>query len=218
MAIRCGLSDLGFRKGIIAEAIVSTYNPDGSSNAAPMGIFMIDDQHVAVNFYNSSQTLVNVKVNKGAVLNLTRDIETYYRTAFKDANPDGKVPEDCFIVAEAVKAPMLWSAEATVEVSLEDLATLDFERTRVIFKVHRVVSVPRYPQVYCRAFGVTVEAIINATRVEALSGIKTEQKRIEELLKQIEVCHAVVCRVAPDSTYAAIMEDMMKKVGVRGQL
>ena len=32
------LTDLGFSKGIIFETIVSTYNLDGSPNAAPMGV------------------------------------------------------------------------------------------------------------------------------------------------------------------------------------
>ena len=32
------LTDLGFSKGMIFETIVSTYNPDGTPNAAPMGV------------------------------------------------------------------------------------------------------------------------------------------------------------------------------------
>jgi hypothetical protein len=219
MAYLLRLNDLGFRKGVVAETVVSTYNPDGSSNAAPMGVFMVDDEHVSVNFYNSSQTLANVKANKAAVLNLTRDIAVYYRSAFKDANPASKLPEDWFTVGDVVKAPILWSAEATVAVTLEGLSTVDFDRTTAMFKVHRVgidTNQRYYPKIYCRAFGATIEAIIHATRVEALAGVKAEQKRVDESLRQIDVCNDVVRRVAPDSEYSVIMADLMKRIsGVR---
>ena len=191
-----------------------------------MGVSMIDDGHVSINFYNSSQTFANVKANRAAVLNLTSNIDIYYRSAFKDANPEGKLPEDWFTVGGSVKAPLLWSADATVAVTLDALDTLDFDRTRGIFKVHKInLSVDEdqryyvsYPKVYCRAFGATVEAIIHATRVVALSGIKTEQKHVLNLLGQIDVCNDVVSRTAPNSPYSAIIADLMKRVGgFRGQ-
>jgi len=193
------------------ETIVSTYNPDGSSNAAPMGVSMIDEQHVAINFYDSSQTLANVKTGRCAVINLTSDIGVYYRSAFKEENPEGKVPEEWFTIAEAVRAPKLLSAGANVEVTLIDLAALDLGRTRAGFKVDRVNALRQNPQVYCRAFGATVEAIIHATRVEALAEITSESKRVEESLRQIEVCNDVVRHVAPDSGYSVIMADLMKR-------
>ena len=82
------LIDLGFAKGMIAETIVSTYNADGSPNAAPMGATLIDAEHLAFDLFNSSTTLANIKSNRSAVVNLTSNIEVYYRTAFKEANPE----------------------------------------------------------------------------------------------------------------------------------
>jgi len=206
------LTDLGFRKGTVSETIVTTYNPDGSCNAAPMGAIMIDEENVSINFYNSSLTLANVKTEKAAVLNLTSDIWIYYKTAFKEVNPEGRLPEDWFTLAEAVKAPKLWSADATVEVKLTDLNSLDYDRTKAVFRVCRVMALQKWPKAYCRGFGVTVEAIIHATRVRELAKSRSERERLKSLLKQIQNCNDVVCHVAPDSSYSDVMEDLMKRI------
>ena len=101
------------------ETIVSTYNPDGTPNAAPMGITMQDQQTLSLNIFNSSSTCRNLKANKCAVINLTSNIEVFYKTTFKEANPDGKLPQEWFEKSEVVNAPKLRLADATVEVSVD---------------------------------------------------------------------------------------------------
>ena len=101
------LTDLGFVKDTIFETIVSTYNPNGTPNAAPMGTIMQDPQTLNLNIFNTSQTNLNLKANRCAVINLTSDIEVFYKTAFKEANPNGQVPQEWFLNAEVVNAPKL---------------------------------------------------------------------------------------------------------------
>lgn len=211
------LSDLGFLKGAVVETIVSTYNRDGSPNAAPMGATLKDEQHLAINLYNSSITLANIKSSRCAVVNLTGNIEVYHRTAFKEANPDGVLPREWFAKAEAVNAPKLCLAEATVEVSVADLAATDAEKTRAVFTVELVQAERMFPQVYCRAFGATLEAIIHATRVEALASDRKEQEHVGELLRKIQDCNDLISRVAPNSPYSAVMADLMKRIDAWGQ-
>ena len=121
------LTDLGFLKGIIAETIVSTYNMDGKPNAAPMGVTMEDEQHLIIDLFNSSTTYSNIKANRCAVVNLTGDIEVFYRTVFKEANPDGKLPIEWFEKAAVVNAPKLRLADATIDVSVYDLEPIGTE-------------------------------------------------------------------------------------------
>lgn len=210
------LTDLGFSKDVIAETVVSTYNADGSPNAAPMGVTLIDEQHVAINIYNSSTTLANIRARRCAVVNLTGDIESYYRTAFKEANPNGKLTPEWFTRAEVVEAPRMRSAEASLEVSVDELVAVDKERTRALFTVKLAQATPLYPRVYCRAFGATLEAIVHATRVKALANDEAERKRVEELLKKIQSCSDVVDRVAPNSSYSAVMADLTKRTAAWG--
>ena len=46
------LTDLGFSKDAIFETIVSTYNPDGLVDAAPMGVTLLDLHTISLSLYN----------------------------------------------------------------------------------------------------------------------------------------------------------------------
>ena len=210
------LVDLGFQKGTISETILSTYNPDGSPNAAPMGVILKDPQHLTLNIFNSSTTLANVKTRRSAVVNVTDNIEVYFRTAIKEANPDGKLPEEWFAKASVVNAPKLCLAEASVEVSLINLIK-GAEKTRAVFSVTRVHAGKGFPQVYCRAFGLTLEAIVHATRVKVLAIDQKEHSRMGGLLRKIHDCDVLVGRVAPNSSYSAVMADLIRRVDGWGQ-
>src|SRR3990170_5641563 len=101
------LTDLGFSKGAIMETILSTYNEDGEPNAAPMGTIMQNDQTVLIRLYTASLTYKNLQSNRCAVINVTSDIDLFYRTTFKEANHEGKIPKEWFEKAETVNAPKL---------------------------------------------------------------------------------------------------------------
>lgn len=206
------LTDLGFSKGIIAETIVSTYNNDGKPNAAPMGTIMDDEKHLTFSIFNSLSTCINLRANRCAVVNLTNDIEVFYKTAFKEANPSGRLPEEWFEKAETVNAPRLRLADATIDVSINNLIPISSEKTKAICTVMLVSVTKKYPQVYCRAMSANVEAIIHATRVKAFGNDKMEQKHVSKLCEMINDCNDVVNRVASNSRYSEIMTDLMKRV------
>jgi hypothetical protein len=206
------LIDLGFSKGVIAETIVSTYKPNGEPNAAPMGATMLDEQHLAINFCNSSVTYQNIKANRCAVLNLTNNIEVFYKTTFKEANLNKKLPPDWFEKAKIVQAPKLRFADAAIEVSLDNLVPNGSEKTISIFSVQSLQATQKYPQVYCRARSLTLEAIIHATRVKTFSNVEGEQAQVNKLFEMIGSCNEVVNRVAPNSPYSNVMADLMKRI------
>ena len=209
------LTDLGFSKDVIVETIVSTYGVDGKPNAAPMGVTMQDEQHLTVDLFNSSQTYRNIKANRYAVVNLTGDIEFFYRSAFKEANPNGKLPVEWFKKSKSVNAPNLSLAEASIEVSVERLELTDAKeimKTHAIFKVESIQATYRYPQAFSRAKSLTLEAIIHATRVKALINDEKQQRRVAKLLVIINDCHQVINRVAPNSSYSLVMDDLTKRI------
>jgi hypothetical protein len=212
----CGLmaklSDLGFFKGIIGEAIVSTYNKDKTPNAAPMGILMEDEKHLTIDFFNSTATCSNIMANRCAVINLTSDIEFFYKTAFKEANPDGKLPKDWFEKSQIVNAPKMRLADATIDISVDNLLPIDSQKTKATFKIELINATPKCPQVHSRAMSLTIEAIIHATRVKALANDHTESKTIKHLLEIIDDCNKVVNRVASNSPYSLVMADLIKSI------
>ena len=206
------LTDLGFSKGIISETIVSTFNKDGKPNAAPMGAIMEDEQKIIINLFNSSSTYRNLQANSCAVINLTSNIEVFYKTAFKEANPDGKLPKEWFKKSDTVNAPKLSLADATIDVSVIDMKPIGTEKTKAFCNVKQVNATKKYPQVYCRAMSATVEAIIHATRVKAFINDEKQQKQVNILLEMIGNCNDVVNRVASNSPYSLIMPDLMKRI------
>lgn len=205
------LADLGFSKGIIAETIVTTYNIDGLPNAAPMGVIMENEQLILIRPYTSSLTYRNLQSKKCAVINITSNPEVFYRTAFKEANPDGKVPKEWFEKAETVNAPRLQIADATIEISVEAIVPISTERTEAVCTVKLIKATNLLPKAYCRALFATLEAIIHATRVKVfLAGDEKQKKQASKLLQTIGIYRDVVHRVAPNSRYSEIMADLTR--------
>jgi len=206
------LTDLGFKKGIYCETIVSTYNPDGTSNAAPMGLKLLDEQQLSMSIFNTSSTCRNIKEKKCAVVNLTSKIEVFYKSTFKEVNHDRKVPAEWFGKSDVVEAPKLCSADATVEVSVAHLEPDGKERTKFACKVELLTAAEQFPQVYCRAMPLTLEAITHATRVKAFINLPEKQKEATRLIETIQNHAHIVERVAPNSEYTAVFEDLQHRI------
>ena len=206
------LTDLGFLKGMIFEAFVSTYNQDGSPNAAQMGTTMQNQQTISLNIFNSSETNRNLKTNKCAVINFTNNIEVFYRTAFKEANPNGKLPQEWFEKAGTVNAPKLQLSDVTLDVLVASMESIGAEKTNFSCNILKINVEKMYPQIYCRAMAITLEAIINATRVKAFVNDVKQQKNSNNLLELIGNNGNVVNRVAPNSIYTTIMADLTKRI------
>jgi len=208
------LADLGFSEGVTVETIVSTYNVDGQANAAPMGAIMTSPQHIVIRIYTSSLTYKNLQSKKCAVVNLTVDPEMFYRTAFKEVNPDGEIPQKLFAKGKTVDAPILRAAESHIEVAVVDITPIDTERAEVSCDVKLIQTSSVLPKVYCRALFATIEAIIHATRVEAFLVHSDRQKREQalKLLETIKECNDVVNRVASNSRYSEIMADLNQRI------
>ena len=206
------LTDLGFSIGLVVETIVSTYDDIGIPNAAPMGVMVDEEDRLVIKIFNSSTTLRNLKSNKSAVLNLTSDINAFYKTAFKEANPQGSIPKTWFEKAQNVTAPKMSNAEAIIEVIAVDFKQIDIHRTLVVCQVKGMQSKEFFPKAYNRAFSATLEAIILSTRIKAFSSDKSKGILIVELKEMINNCHDVVSRTAPQSRYAEIMAELQKRV------
>ena len=207
------LDDLGFLKGSIGETIVSTYNVDGQPNAAPMGVVVESNERLRIRPYLSSLTYKNLQTTRCAVVNITSNPELFYLTAFKEANPDGKLSPDLFEKAETVDAPRLRAADAIVEVLVAETGSFGAKRAEFLCNVQLVKASKALPKVYCRAQFATIEAIIHATRIKQfLRGDEQEQERAIKLLELVSVCKDVVNRTAPNSRYSEIMADLTQRI------
>jgi hypothetical protein len=111
-----------------------------------------------------------------------------------------------------VNAPKLRIANATIEVAIDEIVPVADEKTKFICNVKNVETAKGYPQAYSRAFGLTLEAVIHATRVKVFSKDPNKQKHVNKLLALIENSDALVKRIAPNSAYSEVMDDLMNRV------
>lgn len=206
------LAKLGFSKNVITETIVSTYNIDGQPNAAPMGAIMDDARNIFIRPYQSTQTSKNLLSRKCAVINITSNPEFFYHTTFKETNPEGNLPSEMFQKAEIVDAPRIRLIDAFIEVEVTGIRHFENQRIEVSCQVKRIRAKRLLPKVYCRALHAVIESIVHATRVEVLISDKSEQKRVQNLLNMIDENSSLVRRVAPNSIYSQIMDDLNKRI------
>ena len=203
----------GFQKNVIYESIVTTLNADYTSNAAPMGIILQDEKHLILTIFNTSKTLQNLKTTQCAVINFTHDIALFYKTVFKKSLFMENLPSEWFIPAKVVSAKKLHAADATLEVLAVTFKPLKDEKTLVTCSIeHLTSSTVGVSQLYSRAFALTLEALIHATRIETYSTNPQKQTQTTKLIEQVFDYAQIVARIAPNSIYTTVMADLQKQI------
>jgi len=200
------LDELGFEKGCISEAILSTMNPDGTPNASPMGVLRVGSEALEVRPFKTSSTYGNLLRDTRSCVNVTSDPVLFLVTAFKRERFEG------FPGASFERGLRLASSDA--HVLLEALGHRDISDIRCAFTFNPVsVEVRRpLPRVFSRGSAEAIEAIIHATRIEAFT---REGRRgdVERLIKRFRACKDAIGRVsAPDSKEARVIQELERLI------
>lgn len=165
---------LGFKKDSIIETIVTTFNEDGSPNAAPMGVTAAGRESILLRVHTDSDTYFNIVRNRGCVVNLVYDPLLFLRTALLGRGRGGEEPEVSGSEigrALRVKAPFLKEAHAYFEASLrsrrEYLGVDEYGSSEVSVvkcRVVRTVVKRRHPVGFNRGLAAAVELAIKLSR------------------------------------------------------
>ena len=200
------LDELGFEKGCISEAILSTTNSDGTPNASPMGVLRVGSETLEARPFKTSTTYGNLLRDSRACVNVTSDPSLFLVSAFKRERFEG------FPGASFEGELRLASSDAHVFV--EALGHRDISDLRCAFMFNPIsVEVCRpLPRVFSRGSAEAIEAIIHATRIEAFTregGVDD----VERLIKRFRACKDVVGRVsAPDSKEARVIQELERLI------
>lgn len=108
------MREMGFKKGRIVETIVTTYNRDGSPNAAPMGVYAWRRRILVLKVHSRSDTCANILRTGGCVVNLVYDPFLFIRSALAPKG-EPEVKEEETGKAETVYAPFLRESHAYLE-------------------------------------------------------------------------------------------------------
>ena len=161
---------------MIIECIVTTLDPAGAANFAPMGVEWGEDRIVLKPFLETT-TFRNVSTSRAAVFNLVDDVLLFARAAISS-------PRFPWRPAERVQGAVLEAACSWYELEVE---TLDDTPPRSRIE-GRIVHRGRGREFigFNRAKHAVLEAAILATRVHMLppTQIKEELDRLEVLVEK----------------------------------
>lgn len=207
MDMQAQLRLLGFLEGGIVELIVSTYGETRVPGAAPMGATLLEGGRLLLRPYSVSTTFANLQSRRCAVLNITSDPMKFMRTALKELNPGGVLPEDWFEESKLVQAPRMKGSEAFVEVSAVQVSSEGANRAVVTCLVELVEVGGSPVRAYCRAVSALIEATIDATRVKQFASAgdsELARHHRESMERHLDL----VLRVAPESVYSAAVSEL----------
>ena len=205
------LSQLRLTKDHVYETILSTYNADGRSTAAPMGIIPKSSRRFIIRIFKATLTFRNLQRLRCGVVNLTTEPETFYKTAFKQTSGLRSLETRMFEKARSIKAPRLRSADASIEFRVNKIEDLDDLRSRVTCEAERIDFRRTLPTGYCRGTFAAIECIIHATRIQQyLSEGRLEHA--EKLIDLVNYYKDLAERVAPGSKYISIIRQICSQI------
>jgi hypothetical protein len=201
-------------ENFVFEVVVSTCDPAGKPNAAPMGIRFVEDEagkkRVLIKPFKSTTTHKNLSSQREAVVNVTSDPEIFYRTTFKRELLRGGEAKTIFSASKTVEPPRVKGCDAYIEVSVASLRDAECEQNRsdALCDLNLVEVKESTAKLYCRAPYILMETMIHATRIREFvsQGLKDEAV---ELMKLVDNYRKLIHRVAPGSRYETMTSEIM---------
>ena len=178
------ITDMGFTPGRILESIVTTYNTDGSQNAAPIGIYPISETEIRLDVHEPSDTRENLLRTGACVVNIVFDPLLFLRCAILGSGKrekENEVAKEEATPAEKVNAPALKEANAWIEVKVQKSEEKqrsdmhgEMKYSRVICKVVSIAVNKKFPVAINRGVFAAIEAAVALSR-----GMPVDPRHIE---------------------------------------
>jgi hypothetical protein len=200
------LDELGFVTGSINEVILTTMNPDGTPNAAPMGALRAGPDALEIRPFKTSKTYRNLLGHSRACVNITADPGLFLVTAFKEECFEG------FRGASFERDMRLEDSDAYLFIEAVESYELSEDRAGFTCKVVSVEVCDTMPRAFSRGAAAAIEAVVHATRIEVFTR-EAEQVEVERLIRRFFECKDVIERVsAPDSKEARVMRELERLI------
>jgi hypothetical protein len=154
--------------GLLYETIVTTRNPDGTPNAAPIGVICKGSDEVVVYLHEGSQTFDNVRCEKSFCVNILRDPMVFVESTIGNLDCTKFQIHDQGFSINGTEA--FFSVEVTSEklVQREDhlgSSTLNVVRARIL----EVIKNQEHVHPLNRAIYGIIEALVYLSRIDLVS-------------------------------------------------
>ncbi|MBS7656263.1 DUF447 family protein [Candidatus Bathyarchaeota archaeon] len=193
----------------IYEAVVSAYDENKNPTAAPMGVTITDELNFFIKPFKQASLLKKLMHSKCGVVNFTLNPLIFYLTAFKEKNPQGKLPSAFFKPATHVNAPKLKTSILYIEFTVKNILDESLDRAKVECVIKAVEKGDEEIQPYCRGLFAALECVIHATRVKKHFMDKNFNEA-EKLIQLILYYRDLAERVAPKTDYAKLIKTIIE--------
>ncbi len=203
------LFDLGMCKGQLYEVILTTWNEDGSRNAAPFGTIVKDENTIVNKIFEGSKTLENIKRDGEFVVNIT-DNPLYFAYSTID-NIGEESYCDGSLVLKSVDAYFSADTDEIKSMVKED----DIRRVKMCYirsSVSGVVVNDVGVKPVNRGIHCVIEALVNYSRVD-----KVDDETREYYFTRFRENNRVVRKVGSKEDKLA-MDFIIKNLEANGYL
>ncbi len=193
-----------FEKNLIYEGILSCFDENGKAHMASMGFSFDEEYDLIIRPFKDTKSYNYVLKNKKAVINVVDDIELFFKATY------GEPEQNIFKSSYKLRIPRLKSADLYIEAELKEVKE---EEARATFKLKPVYlySKKTYIKPFTRAKYAVMETLIHSTRIRVFTRMKLYEE-VERLISLIDYYDKLVRRIAPNSKYQRIMEEINKIV------
>lgn len=198
------LESIGITDGLHIEALVSTVDGSGVPNIAPMGVKR-RGEYLYLKIYKDTKTYDNIMASGRAIINLTDDVELFFKSIFIDDPSSSLLDEPLYKGVSPAKGA---DAYIFVEVDkVEDKGDRALFRCRILdINVAR-----RSPRFVTRCSSLVIESLIHMTRIKVYLE-RGDVERAEFLKELILWYRGIIDRICPDKPYRYVMENLVRRI------
>lgn len=194
--IKTKMDQMGFDYGSTIETVLTTWNHDGTVNAAPMGVIRNPKDQIIIKPYRSSNTFRNMLKNKEICVNTTQDIEIFFKTAFKD--------EDLGLFPVKKGELLLEGSDASIKCKIINIEYKNVNRPEFTAEIKQILTKKRIPIGFNRGRSNAIEAIIQASHIKYKSNERGEDLKTNlinfnyniQIIKKVSASNSTETKVA----------------------
>ena len=205
--MKINLSSLGMERGRQYETIITTKNPDGNRNAAPIGVIYAGEDKVITRIFKGSHTLDNMVREKEFVVNITHDPELFTVSLL------GNLPQNYFnddLSLKCVDAYFKCRAINFTEAIKQSDPIKKKDEAIVIKSEVTDVVIDKPVRAMNRGFGYVIETLANLSRLDL-----ADDTQKERYLTRFKEANRVVLKVGRKEDIKA-MREIKKELLKRG--
>jgi hypothetical protein len=194
--IKIKMDQMGFDYGSTIEAVLTTWNHDGTVNAAPMGVIRNLKDQIIIKPYRASNTFRNMLRNKEVCVNTTQDSEIFLKTAFKDEGLGLFPIKKGYLLLEG--------SDASIKCKIINVESENTNRPEFTAEIKQILTKKRIPISFNRGRNNAIEAIIQASHIRYKSNERGEDVKTDlinfnyniQIIKKISASNSTEMKVA----------------------